>query len=1069
MKTSFTPPFLSRPLYLDNPSTVSNELKTIAHAHALAVDKLGHFKEISLIGWLWEQFKEILGLDNRTNPEVLRFRVLQLVAESAEKGLITKNDCSGVNSLVHRAAQKVGLIPNRRSPENLNELNSILQTIIQYVEDPKQTPPNFKNLIENYRVHYLDILTPHSFLDRIRLPWQQNHEEFPQSESELMEKQDDESSSEFSDQSPEIEQANQLFSQKVPKQNPMILDLLLKLADTTILAKQLEDLASQMPSSKASYKDLYLKLLFTNPSKIIENEKLIQEWVSDILSLSTNWPAQWGPKAANIDQELQFLNFNNAFALISAAYRLSHLIKNEEEKQQDPSQDLIKQCQHAIDFFGSRLEKLILEHPSDYQNLDLTDLSPQNPTWQFDLSVPYQFLYELMKQQRLNEEKNKKTLYRSAGIGLLSVGALAGGAIYLVKELCKTPPPPVKTSFFPFFEINLWNTVNALGAAVIIGGTLTWFYRFKSKSGHSTTPGTVPATSSAASSAAPATSSTSSGTVPGTPSVPVSTSDINSIIIKLLTEMEIGSCKDYVLSNGLLKEENSLFDYASSTLLRIYGGFTKFEGIRINKDLFEEHELKADTEIIFTVFKHAPKNSYFLITNIAINDKRYVNITNLGRSSINIKEIENILNHTNITDNEIIIPFIDKEAIGKLEKLNDDYQILSKKIESYQEICKKFDSTDNIDRSPVAELRTSFEEAQTLLNRLSNSISEKNLNDAIEEKLPKVTRVVDGLELKISQAIIYLHKNAQTKINAFKPIELDPSFSEHLITAINDFNSLRQTSFTIEPFVAEPLEEAAEALNIVQINLIKLNDRMTSIKTQITNEKLPQFEKEITRINLNKIKLLQMRLKAQFEKPDVRAKELHQSINEALSDVDQSPQNFKHNPLAYKEKIESFKEKIELLFQLIKDAQSHLNEIQTGEIEKEPDPSLKEKSKPSPLKEKRTKRKPRVNKPPAKKIQKVAVKKEPDPSLKEKSKPSPLEEEHTKRKPRVNRPIAKKIQKSAVKKEPEPSLKEKLEPFSFKEYSSPQLPKSREHKPIKRGTRKSNRGIVLPTAKQSES
>ena len=479
---SSLPGFLNRPFSFGSDSKTAslklhNELEYLLDAPRLKINDQGNFVKIGLIGWIWEQFKEILGWDNRANLEILRFRLIQMFAQAAEEGLLTENDCSEPNNLIKRVAQKVGLIS---SSNKTSELNAILEKVIQSVTKPAPTKPEFQHLISSYRIHHANQLQPHSIIWKIANLWQkqqENTEEFTQDDFETSEEQDHEPT--FSDQDqksdhfqksppPPVatiqEPSNQALTLEERK-NPLSVELLETLKDTQSLAEELEKLTF---SKEISYKDLYLRLMLVAPSPMADQTKLIHSWISDILTLTSN-PL---PNLMRLDQALKVLNFRNAFPLLVVAYRLPILFKNEEERQLDPSKNFIKSCDQVATEMGSRLSKLIQEHPEEYQALDLTDLTLKAKALQFDVSsAPFQFRYELMEQQRVRLEREKaENWIKLGGLGLLlGSGALLGGAAYAIQTLTQPSPPPPPT-IYDYLKDNLWKFGPSTLAAIVIGG-----------------------------------------------------------------------------------------------------------------------------------------------------------------------------------------------------------------------------------------------------------------------------------------------------------------------------------------------------------------------------------------------------------------------------------------------------------------------------------------------------------------------------------------------------------------------------------------------------------------------
>ena len=431
------PTFLVQPFHFEQNANASQklrkDLKTLVETKSfLELDDEGCFVKIGLISWIWEQFKGLLGFENHTKNEYLRFRLLQLVTQATQEGLLTKNDCSSPNSLIQKVAQKAGLL-GHPTTRQLEEINVICQAIIHYVNNPNESKPDLNGLMQSYQLQHIRELAPQSILQRIKNSWQNQQvtQELTQEELDSFSQEDD--VSEPSSPTPLTRPSTPL-----PK-NPSSLELLNKLTDSQALAEELEKLT---PSRDASYLDLYLRLMLINKIDS-NNEKLIYEWLSHMLSPST----EESQKIEFFDRVLKLLDFQKAFALLVLAYRLPLLLIQEEKKQLDPSEDFIRQCQQMAAFSGVRLEKLIQDHPSEYQTLDLTRLSPMATAMQIDMSaLTYQFLFELIEQQRLRQESEKIALWKKVAVlgSLIGVGSLFGGVVFAIKKLTAEPikPPP---------------------------------------------------------------------------------------------------------------------------------------------------------------------------------------------------------------------------------------------------------------------------------------------------------------------------------------------------------------------------------------------------------------------------------------------------------------------------------------------------------------------------------------------------------------------------------------------------------------------------------------------------
>ena len=238
--------------------------------------------------------------------------------------------------------------------------------------------------------------------------------------------------------SSEFDSANQAqLISGVSRKNLSNLELLNKLANTEALA---EELKKSTPFAEIGFKELYLRSILPFPLKE-NNEKLVYDWFSSQLS---DYEEQ---KTVLFDKALKLLPFKEAFALLVAAYRLPILLKNEEQKHLNPSKHFIQQCQLQEIAMGARLETLIEEHPSEYQTLDLTSLSPSARAMQFDTSgVSNQFFLELMNQQKLSQNlKNGKTWIKVAGLGSFLGAGILLGTVYTIrkwKETVAIPPLP---------------------------------------------------------------------------------------------------------------------------------------------------------------------------------------------------------------------------------------------------------------------------------------------------------------------------------------------------------------------------------------------------------------------------------------------------------------------------------------------------------------------------------------------------------------------------------------------------------------------------------------------------
>ena len=252
-----------------------------------------------------------------------------------------------------------------------------------------------------------------------------------------------------------------------PTKNPSSFDLLTKLADT---AACVEEMKKALPSFDGmSDVDRYLRLfLAENPQ-----EKMIHTWISDFLTFSQDE----NQKITQFDRVVNPLDFKNAFAVLTAVFRLFLLMENQEKSLPNVSERVIAYCEYMIMAVGARLEKLIDEHP-DYQMLDLTDLSPAAKIFQLNFSsLPTQLFNELM-EQRLQSERSKTAAWikQTRFTLLMSMGILVAGTAYTVKKWMEVSSPPPSLMAINHISDPLYAVIGTL-ALGIIGGCSVFISR----------------------------------------------------------------------------------------------------------------------------------------------------------------------------------------------------------------------------------------------------------------------------------------------------------------------------------------------------------------------------------------------------------------------------------------------------------------------------------------------------------------------------------------------------------------------------------------------------------------
>lgn len=472
---------LNRPYNLGtNPEEATQklhkDLKIIANSRWVRISDDGDFEQISLIKWVVENIRGILGFVDHTKIEVLRLRLQQLLAQAAEKGLLTKDDCFGPKNLVFLVGKKIGLIQKNATRE-AKELNEFFKNVLQKVANPSENKPDLNRFVERYRARHMEDLQPHSLPWKIVNAWhkqtrplnEENDEDATQSEFGSSQEQETEGgASGFSDKPMYQQPENQEFVaptktaqplQFIPptpsqvgqltNKTPIVQQEEKKSYNTDFLEKisNIDDLRDELekmtPSAEVSYKELYLRHMLASPLQRTDYDALVNEWVSDTLSMTNNWSSQWTQKAVNLDRTLSALDFKNSLSLLVAGFRLALLVKNEEEKQFEPSDQLISQCILAKEAFGSRLKALIDSNQKEFLSLNLVSFSPKELRFHKD-TLSYQFLKILSDQQKLRLENEKiANWYKLTGIGILGAGALLSGAAYaLVRQFTYVPPPP---------------------------------------------------------------------------------------------------------------------------------------------------------------------------------------------------------------------------------------------------------------------------------------------------------------------------------------------------------------------------------------------------------------------------------------------------------------------------------------------------------------------------------------------------------------------------------------------------------------------------------------------------
>ena len=208
------------------------------------------------------------------------------------------------------------------------------------------------------------------------------------------------------------------------QKNPTCSNLLNKLAQTEKITEELEKVRT---SPEFNQHELYLRYLLSGSLIQNEDEKLVLDWMKTILAFSSSYDPS--KAAAKFNRALEKLDFQHAFALAVAAYRIA-LLPNE------PKNDF------ATIAFAASIEKLIQEHPSDYHALELNDLSLQSKALRFDVStVPQPFLIELSDQQKVPDDPKNMNWFRLIIISVLGSAALYATANYFTRETKPVTPP----------------------------------------------------------------------------------------------------------------------------------------------------------------------------------------------------------------------------------------------------------------------------------------------------------------------------------------------------------------------------------------------------------------------------------------------------------------------------------------------------------------------------------------------------------------------------------------------------------------------------------------------------
>lgn len=455
------------------------DLKIIAHSRWVQVNQdHGDFEEIGIIKWIFENIKGILGFVDHTKREVLRFRLQQLLAQATEKGLLTKEDCFGPKKLA--TLIEVGLMQGKSSPKDAKEISDFIKTLLQKVVQPSENKPDLNDFVERYRVRHMQDIQPHSLPWKIAYAWQKQTGPLEEDEDDEWTKWEFESSKE---QDPTEKQTESLegvapFTNETRQEENKSYgaDFLEKISKTDDLRDELEKLAF---SPEINYQELYLHYLIADSLQKAETDAFVNQWISDTLSFADHGSHQWLQNANHFDRILQALDFKNSLALLTAGYRLALLVKNQEEKQLHPSNQIIKQCILAKEAFGSRLKTLIDSHQKEFQNLHLTNFSPKELRFYKD-SLSYQFFNLLSDQIKLRKAKENTTdWFINAGMKLMSAGAILGVAGYALKHFTNVAPPlppPEPKILFPTFTDRIVGLGFTAAIVVVAGITFHCLY-----------------------------------------------------------------------------------------------------------------------------------------------------------------------------------------------------------------------------------------------------------------------------------------------------------------------------------------------------------------------------------------------------------------------------------------------------------------------------------------------------------------------------------------------------------------------------------------------------------------
>lgn len=178
-------------------------------------------------------------------------------------------------------------------------------------------------------------------------------------------------------------------------------------------------------------REFYVRRMMINPYLSAENEHLINEWILDSLPTNDEWQKDFHFKEEKIDRALALLDFENAFALLTAGYLLAHFSFFNGSENLD-----------VIAFFESRLQSLIQAEPEKYQELNLNELSlKHSAALKFNkTSLPFAFISEL-KEQRNHRLKSEKIIFLSKilPLSILSTGTLLASGFWLGKKFTVLP------------------------------------------------------------------------------------------------------------------------------------------------------------------------------------------------------------------------------------------------------------------------------------------------------------------------------------------------------------------------------------------------------------------------------------------------------------------------------------------------------------------------------------------------------------------------------------------------------------------------------------------------------